>query len=214
MARPKKNRNTPEARQRMIDSAWELLEQYRYDQITVSMIVKRAGCNRGTFYYHFNGIDDLMVVAVEEEILGDSSLIVDCLNILSGVDTDAVNDVLAKDRLQHVFLAVRQGATEQVSRSVKSVVLDMWQTILRPDGGELEQDARMIVEYTTSGMLGVLSYHEGMLAKGEDVHFSPERISELSSFMLSEISKTEGISVEDIITRLKVLTQFSKISKS
>ena len=214
MARPKKNRNTPEARQRMIDSVWDLLEQYRYDQITVSMIVKRAGCNRGTFYYHFNSIDDFMVAAVEEKILGDSSLIVDCLNILSGVDTDAVNDVLAKDRLQHVFLAVRQGATEQVSRSVKSVVLDMWQTILCPDGGKLGQDTRMVIEYTISGMLGVLSYHEEMLAKGEDVQFSPERISELSSFMLSEISKAQGISVEDIITRLKVLTQFSKISKS
>ena len=214
MARPKKNLNTPEARQRMIDSFWELLEQYRLDQITVSMIVSRAGCNRGTFYYHFEDIEDLMDNALEEEILSDSNIIADCLNLLSGVDVEAASDVLTEDRLQHVFLAVRQGGAEMVSKSVKSVILDMWKTILCPDGGELEPDTRLILEYTISGMLGVLSYREEMLAKGEEVHITLDLISGLSSFMLSKISKAQGVPEEDIVTRLRILTQFSKMSRS
>lgn len=214
MARPKKNLNTPEARQRMIDSFWELLEQYRLDQITVSMIVSRAGCNRGTFYYHFEDIEDLMDNALEEEILSDSNIIADCLNLLSGVDVEAASDVLTEDRLQHVFLAVRQGGAEMVSKSVKSVILDMWKTILCPDGGELEPDTRLILEYTISGMLGVLSYREEMLARGEEVHITLDLISGLSSFMLSKISKAQGVPEEDIVTRLRILTQFSKMSRS
>lgn len=214
MVRPKKNLNTPEARQRMIDSFWELLEEYRYGEITVGMIVNRAGCSGGTFYYHFDSIEDLLYSALEDEFLNDSGFIADCLNLLTGADATAANNMLNEDRLQHVFLAVRQGASEQVSSSVKSIILDMWRTILCPDGEELAQDTRLIIEYTYSGTLGVLTYYEEKLGKGEDVNINLDLVSEVSSSMLERISEAQGVPVDEILARLKILTQFSKISSS
>ncbi len=43
----------------------KLLEVKDYDYITVSEVCKKAGVNRSTFYLHYEGMDDLLVEALE-----------------------------------------------------------------------------------------------------------------------------------------------------
>ena len=64
MARPKKS-NQPSVRDRMIEAFWQLLEDNQLHEISVGMIVAKAGCNRGTFYYHFADKDELMLAALK-----------------------------------------------------------------------------------------------------------------------------------------------------
>lgn len=55
-----KNRNALRSI-RMIEEAFlQLLSEKPIESITVSQITRRAGLNRGTFYAHFDGLDDLM----------------------------------------------------------------------------------------------------------------------------------------------------------
>ena len=44
----------------MIEAFWQLLENNQLHEISVGMIVAKAGCNRGTFYYHFADKDELL----------------------------------------------------------------------------------------------------------------------------------------------------------
>lgn len=39
------------------------------------MVVKAAGCNRGTFYYYFSNLDVLAASAVREEFFSDDALV-------------------------------------------------------------------------------------------------------------------------------------------
>lgn len=56
MARPKKNAATPGARQRILSSYWELAQGKTFADIAVDQVLKRAKCNRTTFYYHFENL--------------------------------------------------------------------------------------------------------------------------------------------------------------
>ena len=47
------------ARERIIDAYFEALKNKRYDKITVSSLIKKAGVNRSTFYRYFIDIYDL-----------------------------------------------------------------------------------------------------------------------------------------------------------
>lgn len=68
MPRPRLDRDTPSAIQRMIDTFWQLLTERNYRSITVTDIVRRANVNRNSFYYHFNKLDELAYRAIHDEV--------------------------------------------------------------------------------------------------------------------------------------------------
>ena len=86
MARPKKS-NQPSVRDRMIEAFWQLLEDNQLHEISVGMIVAKAGCNRGTFYYHFADKDELMLAALSREVKGLPNCII---SVIAGDNPEAV----------------------------------------------------------------------------------------------------------------------------
>lgn len=69
--RPKGNRRelenpNPEARQRLLDAAEDLVEEYGEADIRVNDVAKMAGLSVGTFYLYFDGKADLLVQLVQE----------------------------------------------------------------------------------------------------------------------------------------------------
>ena len=74
MARPRKNQGDS-AEQRIKDAFWSLLEQNDLKDITVSMITASAKCNRGTFYYHFDSLEELIDTVINEELFINSSIL-------------------------------------------------------------------------------------------------------------------------------------------
>lgn len=73
MARPRKDQGDC-AEQRIKDAFWALLEQNDLKDITVSMITSKANCNRGTFYYHFNSLEELVDAIITDELFINSSV--------------------------------------------------------------------------------------------------------------------------------------------
>ena len=211
MGRPKKNTGTPEARQRIIDSFWDLLQDYRLRDITVGMIAREADCNRGTFYYHFNDMDDLVYSAIEEELRGDEQLSMDIFNMITGAGDEAIEKLLGGTRIQRLSLAIRQGGTESVENVVKAVLIDMWRTVLCPDGGDLTEQTRLIIEYTSSGILGVASYCTSRREQGDVTEVDLSILKRMASYTLSLVAEAQGIPEDEILMRLKILNQFSRI---
>lgn len=51
-----------DSRQRIIDTAAQLVSQYGYKTISVNQIIAESGTSKGSFYYHFpNGKEDVVV---------------------------------------------------------------------------------------------------------------------------------------------------------
>ena len=50
----------------MIEAFWRCLGKTSYDKLTVAQIVREAGLNRNSFYYHFEDIDSMSRSVVAE----------------------------------------------------------------------------------------------------------------------------------------------------
>ena len=213
MGRPRKNAGAPDARQRIIDAFWKLLESHRLKEITVGMIVREASCNRGTFYYHFNDMDALVFNAVEDELLGDSGVSKVVFDVVSGMDEKALAEALSGRRMERFSLLIRQGGRDVVERSIKTVIIDMWSAVLCPDGEELNQTTTLLIEYASSGIIGVISHVDDIKARGESVEVNIANISRISKLTLELVAESQGLTMDDISMRLKILNQFSRASQ-
>jgi len=56
---------TSDARQRLMDAAYDLIWEYSYGAVTIDAICERAGVKKGSFYYFFNSKSDLAVAAID-----------------------------------------------------------------------------------------------------------------------------------------------------
>lgn len=59
MPRPRRDPEVLPAQQRLENAFWALLRERPYGKITVTDIVREAGVNRNSFYYHFSGLPEL-----------------------------------------------------------------------------------------------------------------------------------------------------------
>ena len=56
---------TSDARERLMDAAYELIWEYSYGAVTIDAICERAGVKKGSFYYFFDSKSDLAVAAID-----------------------------------------------------------------------------------------------------------------------------------------------------
>ena len=61
MAMPKTNHPTKSS---LIECAADLLDKYRFDEITVEMILDRSSISKGSLYHHFEDIYHLLEAAM------------------------------------------------------------------------------------------------------------------------------------------------------
>ena len=58
MPRPRHDSEVLPAKERLENAFWELLADRDYRKITVTDVVREAGVNRNSFYYHFSSLPD------------------------------------------------------------------------------------------------------------------------------------------------------------
>lgn len=73
---PAKNRNAQRSIRLLKQAFMELLAEKPYEKISVSDVTRRADLNRGTFYAHFDNMDDLLRF-VMNELMHTISVIID-----------------------------------------------------------------------------------------------------------------------------------------
>lgn len=71
----KKNRNALRSIRLIKEAFLELLATEPYEKITVTDVTREAGLNRGTFYAHFDDMDDLLHQVIDEVVERASELL-------------------------------------------------------------------------------------------------------------------------------------------
>lgn len=212
MGRPRKDPEAQDARQRIVEAFWKLLEDCRLSELTVGAICAEAACNRGSFYYHFDDLDALVRTAVESELTDGGNVSNDVFNLATGADDDVFSRIMEGRRMRRVSLAMKRGGMDRVEAMVKKTMLGMWQTVLCPDGSDLLPETRFVIEYAVSGMLGVLAYKSRQDAAGAETPVPERFMGEAASFMLSQIGEAQGVPQDEMLLRLKMLSRFMRLS--
>lgn len=207
MARPRKDEGM-NADERMVEAFWNLLEATPLHNVTVRMVVEEADVNRGTFYYHFDSIDDLAQRAIEQEVVGDGSLMGHVFSLISGRGDAAFIRQLAEQRAQKMGLIVRQGGLDIASQHAKEAISNMWRVVLHPDGGDLSPEARLVIEYTTSGMIGLLAHCTRAGDRLPEALIA-DFLEGNSAFILQTLCRMEGVPCEVAMERLAVASRFA-----
>lgn len=212
MARPRRDSNAPSAREALIDAFWGLLEKNQLHEISVGMVATAAGYNRGTFYYHFPDKDALVAAVVENELHDVPRYV---FILATGLDEAQYEEILSSKHLEHLALFMEHGGRNIVEHKVKDYLVNMWTALLSPEGRELTAKTRLILEYMSSGMLGMLSYAAAasINVPGE-VRLPVENIKEYAALALTHICEAQEVSRDEVVTRLQMLNQLVKVNQS
>lgn len=204
MARPRKDQAEPAATERIKEAFWELLEENDLKHITVNMITQKASCNRGTFYYHFDSLDALIYAIIEEELLSAGGLPRDLFGLLNNEER-TLRDTFLTQRIQRFGLMMKQAGQECVGIKVKTLVAKMWEAILCPnEGEELTENSRVMIEFSISGLIGVIDYlyREGRLVEEVFPAEASLYLKENARFLFLRISQAQEISLPELEQRM------------
>lgn len=209
MARPKKNSETLEAKQRLIDAFWTLLETKRVGDITVGAIAEKAQCNRGTFYYHYADMNELVYSAIEGELLsGYDAVPQRMFRAMTSFDAFSLESLRGTLQIQRMSLLIEHGGSDIASEKAREVILRMWEVVLCPSGERLEPATRLIIEYAIGGIFGILSTcaHDPALADRAQ-RYSQELnafVCANSRLLLEHVCSNQGIEPSEAIERLRM----------
>lgn len=202
MARPRKSeRGTADIR--LANAFWTLLEHHRLVNITVGMVAEQAELNRGTFYYHFKSMDDLIDRAIEDEVLGNGSILQNMLSLIAESSTANGFEAFIKQDMERIALLIKQGGMDSFSIKIKGLMFGTWKAILCDEGEELSPSTRMIIEYSTSGVIGIIAY--GALHGSGEVppEFFLSFAKNNSDFLVRQIGIAQGIPREAVLERVR-----------
>ncbi|MGI6105543.1 MAG: TetR/AcrR family transcriptional regulator [Raoultibacter sp.] len=211
MARPRKDEHTPDACQRLSDAFWDLLETHQLNEITVGLLSSTAGVNRGTFYYHFDDINDMIDKLLKKEMFKNNFLPNMIFNMMTGVEQNL--EKLAQEFFGEYFvkmgLLFDRGGYALVSGKVKKIVFELWTVILLEEKQDMKLSTRMILEHSISGVLGMITF-----AMQQDdpkkvmMESEPFRIS-LADFLLGHIAQEENLTKEEVLSRILMTARFN-----
>ena len=205
MARPRKT-DCVEARQRIMDGFWILLENHRLRDITIGMVVEQAQCNRGTFYYHYADMNDLLCAAIEHELIFERSIPEIIFDIAYNRETSPSRTIDESQQLYRLSLIMEQGGMDLVLAKAHTMVNGLWISVLAPDKGELPENVRIILEYYTTGMFGTILYRFSERRNGLQSLTCSEMdkfINASTRFAITQIAQAQNTTEEEIFARLR-----------
>lgn len=186
MARPRYEDDVPTARERIEDAFWELLEEMPYDEITLAAITRKANVNHNTLYYHFAGIDDLVMQLVEDNLVAELPLRV--MNGSFGAKEAEVamkGDPDLRRRFHRICLMVSPNSPSWLVRHVRDSVMGLWlQSAGISSMDDLTKDEQMRLSFIMNGILGLLGEYG---SNGDLSAFSNFVKGEMGTAMMKEI---------------------------
>ncbi|NEG88865.1 TetR/AcrR family transcriptional regulator [Bifidobacterium aerophilum] len=185
MARPKADEQS--APEKMQTAFWTLLEHKPYAQITISDITRESGLNRSAFYYHYANIPELAddaIAAIYEEP-GVTEFIAHIIRQdedIDGIRDFALANVSSPQHLasiRRLSLIAGPHGSAGLAAQLKTHVIEIWLTALGRDPATLNPGQRMVLEFASSGILGLLAKAPAL--------FTPENIEWLSHSIMPNI---------------------------
>lgn len=202
MARPRKDQSIS-AEQRIKNAFWEILEHEDLTNITVGMITQLAQCNRGTFYYHFESLEKLLEAVIKEELLTENGVPRGLFYLVCEHTNPFDNPDFVK-HIRRFGLVMNRAGQEQMDTRVKTSIIKIWESMLCQEGEELSLETQLILQYTTSGILGLISYlHRTKLL--DQFPLPPELIGNVkanSAHLVRNISQAQNMPLDELRDRI------------
>lgn len=211
MARPRKDSDQLDAKQRINEAFWSLLAAHELRDISVSMIVAEARCNRGTFYYHYRDMDALVYGAIEQDLTAPHSIAEAVFGIATS-NSDWIGQTSIATRFARLCLIMDKGGMKVVDHNVKAVVINLWRAVLCPDGSELTPESEIVITFHVSGILGALSYlaTSRPTMQAESLCTLPY-FEQSSKLLLEQLSAAQHVPVEEIAARLSAAAMVARM---
>jgi AcrR family transcriptional regulator len=157
MARPKYERDEQTARDRIVEAFWRMVEDGPYDKVSVRGLVRESGVNKNTFYYHFEGIDDLARQATRDAL--EPELLLEMLSMMQGGAMPArIQSPGFAKRLERVRAIARAKGTPELQDKLKQAIADVWSTALGFVPADLGESQRIALEFALGGIISVLAH--------------------------------------------------------
>ena len=209
MARPRKDAVGPCARARLIEAFWGLLEQGSGAELSVGAVTRAAGCNRGTFYYHFKDIDELQHTAIDQLLLDDGALVDELWRAALTGDVAHLLEQGDGPRLHRLVVAMESGSAHLVDRTVRRGVLDRWRRAVCPDGGELAPDACFAIQFMVSGIMSLvvaLGYSNEGMDPGHSIELGPHArayLLDVAAATVGAVAAAQDVDRDELTARLR-----------
>ncbi len=209
MGRPRKNAGSINAKQRIGEAFWELLEENELREITVGMITAKAQCNRGTFYYHYQDIEDLLD-SLLTKLLVDTSVLPEGLMRMATDDTYNIFDNLDPIFVHRMTLAIDRVGLSAAYGKMRAVTHEIWGYVLAAGEKGLTPEAEAFIDYYIGGVICMLAarpqalVNSTMFGGSEPVSPSFVEFSRKNyRFLLGEICASQGVDFQTVLDRIR-----------
>ncbi|MCC8072628.1 MAG: TetR/AcrR family transcriptional regulator [Clostridiales bacterium] len=152
------NHTSEQTKERIISSFIKLLEKNDVDRISVSELCRTAKINRGTFYYYYKDIFDL-VSQLENRLINELKIIFP--NLIDGIfnkELSLLTEMFNKiEENRDFFLSVlERRPSGKIQSEMKEYVYDYTTKLFNSNLSNLPIKQKGILEYMASGQAGIV----------------------------------------------------------
>ena len=187
----------------MCEAFWSLIEARSYPEMSVGMLVSEAGCNRGTFYYHYDSLDALATELVTREMMAEGSLPFFLCEVLSGGQLADEERSMLRPHVRRLSLMTTHGGMGIVVPVMRDMLTGVWEQVFDLSYEQLSLDARIAIEYCGAGMIGLLANssltEEAWYGDTRNTSFTRKNFE----FLVSCIGEAQGFAAEELCLRLR-----------
>lgn len=157
MGRPKEGEGSS-AIARLEAAFFEELRRTPFRGLTISGVVRSAGVNRNSFYYHYADLDDLAHSAVSHLLVSDiPRLIASGFAPSSARFDDLLAGVAASGDLARMLIVTGPNSTSELRDILKEAVIDLWLSTFGIERSDLDERADATVRFILAGALELLA---------------------------------------------------------
>ena len=154
------NKNSEETKERIKKAFIKLYKENRIEKITISQLTKEAKVYRGTFYYYYTDIYDLLE-QIEEKFFKE--VIEDVLGVIEGILVGDIEERAVEitehfkkyEEIMTLFFVDKPNTTliKRLKEAAKCKVLMK----LGIDNNNLSNEDKYILEYIASAQVGIIT---------------------------------------------------------
>lgn len=157
MGRPRSDQG-PAAVTRLETAFFDELRTTPFQELTISAIVRSAGVNRNSFYYHYADLDDLAHSAVSGLLISEIPRL-----IASGFAPESEQfdqlliDAVEDGNLMRMLIITGPNSTSLLRDILKDAVIDLWLDVFQLERSDLNVQEISTVHFVLAGGLELLA---------------------------------------------------------
>lgn len=155
MARPKVSPDVKPMDKQIEEAFWKLIVRKDMTGISVSEIIRKAHCNRSTFYYYYNDINDLAASVIKNTMPAHFPGMV--FSYMSGDIDKLVLDEHDLRSIEKICILLNKSESSAFGRQLEDAVISLWIQEFGADRKAISYEIMCTMEFLAGGLLSVLS---------------------------------------------------------